>query len=109
MHQEAFHTEVPGKWKDNIMPEDLKYSEKNCRNNQEEMKQESRPDKNSELREGADVGTPINLHFNGRVRMAANGKALTVGVAKKGHLQVATKEQLHITIAYHATMEFPKI
>ena len=89
------------------MPEDVNYHEKNSRNNQEALRQESRQDKNPGQNDGAAEGTPISLHFNGKVRLAANGKALTVGVSKKGHLREAPKEQLHITIAYHTSMEFP--
>ena len=63
-HQEAFYKEVTGKWKGSIMPEDLNYSEKNSRNNQEAIRQESHQGKNSEMRDGAAEGTPINFHFN---------------------------------------------
>ena len=76
-HQEAFHKEVAGKWKGSAMPEDVNYLENNNRNNQESLRQESHQDKNPRQNDGAVEGTLISFHFNGKVRLAANGKAFS--------------------------------
>ena len=53
------------------------------------------------------VGIPITFEFNGEVNVSQKGKALTIGVIKTDQLSMASKELLHITIAYHASMDFP--
>ena len=53
------------------------------------------------------VGIPVILKFTGEVNISPKGKALTIGVLKTDQLSMASKELLHITIAYHASMDFP--
>ena len=51
---------------------------------------------------------PIILDFTGDVRIADDGKALTIDVLKTNKLAMATKDVLHITIAYHENQVFPE-
>ena len=53
------------------------------------------------------AGIPITFKFNGEVNISLKGKALTIGVIKTDQLSMASKDQLHITIAYHTLMDLP--
>ena len=45
------------------------------------------------------LGIPIILDFTGKVRLANEGRALTIEVLKTSQLNMATKRPLHITLA----------
>ena len=51
--------------------------------------------------------TLIMRDFTGEVRFADEGRALTIDVLKTSQLAMATKEEVHITIAYHENQTFP--
>ena len=54
------------------------------------------------------LGTLSILFFTGKVRLASERRTLTIEVLKMNQLNMATKSQLHITLAYHADQTFPE-
>ena len=67
------------------------------------MPETRKPQMNKDL-----PGTLTTLVFTGKVRLASKGRALTIEVLKTSQLIMATKSQLHITLAYHADQTFPE-
>ena len=51
--------------------------------------------------------TLIMLDFTGKVRFADEGEALAIDVLKTNPLNMATKTEIHITIAYHQAQDLP--
>ena len=53
-------------------------------------------------------GIHIMLDFTSKVRLANEGRALTIEVLKTNQLNMATKSEIHITMAYHENQTFPE-
>ena len=53
------------------------------------------------------AGIPITFEFNGEVNVSVKGKAPTIGVIKTDQFSMASKDHLHITIAFHKLMDLP--
>ena len=50
---------------------------------------------------------PVTIDFAGEIEIIHDGKCLMAKVLKTTQLNLATKELLHITIAYHENVDLP--
>ena len=86
-----------GAWKELI----CKYKANTSIDDTLKMPETHKPQMNKDV-----LGTLTLLVFTGKVRLASEGRALTIEVLKTSQLIMATKSQLHVTLAYHADQTF---